>query len=348
MTTADAQHDRSGRITRGWRAFRRWRRTRPFWGGLFLALSGVEIFGTTQMSLAGLSFQMGPTGFLSWLIPTILVACGMLMWFTPQQRMFYAIVGSVTAVFSLIAVNLGGFFIGLLLGMVGGALGFAWTPTAPAQPDAPDDGPDSDGAPLVAGADGLSDGNQGWPVGDEPDRPVSAEASPGTPPSDMLHDTLPQPRNPLREPAPHNPAGYDDGWSGSSRYDDGQDDAGRYGGPSDPEHHSAHWPFGDRPADGDPAPAATEPSARRNPPVYGALLLALSLSVAGGLVVHNALPATRGRTLPHRGAADPGCAEGHAGHQSVRGASGHPRRDAVGRQHPHRHRGRDPGPLRRR
>jgi hypothetical protein len=117
-----------------WRSFTRWRRSRPFWGGLFTLLAGLEIFGTTQMSLGGLTFQMGPTGFLSWLIPTILALCGVLMWFTPQQRMFYSIVGAVTAVFSLVAVNLGGFLFGLLLGMVGTALGFAWTPVTQATP----------------------------------------------------------------------------------------------------------------------------------------------------------------------------------------------------------------------
>jgi len=86
---------------------------------------------------------MGPTGYLSWLIPAVLIACGMLMWFTPQQRMFYAVVAVVTAVFSLIGVNLGGFFIGMLLGLVGGALGFAWVPPrvadAPVRPPRPVD-----------------------------------------------------------------------------------------------------------------------------------------------------------------------------------------------------------------
>ncbi|MBO4210126.1 DUF6114 domain-containing protein, partial [Micromonospora echinofusca] len=143
MTTANPQHARPGGLARAWRGFRRWRRARPFWGGLLTALAGVEIFLTTQMSLGGLSFQMGPTGFLSWLIPTMLVSCGMLMWFSPQQRMFYAIVGAMTAVFSLIAVNLGGFFIGMLFGMVGGALGFAWAPTVvrPARVAEPSGGP---------------------------------------------------------------------------------------------------------------------------------------------------------------------------------------------------------------
>ena len=144
MTSPTPQPVRTSPLVRGWRAFRVWRRTRPFWGGLFTILSGLEIFASTQGSLGGLSFQMGPTGFLSWLIPTILVACGLLMWFSPAQRMFYAIVAAVTAVFSLIGVNLGGFFIGMLLGMVGSALGFAWTPIAPRQPEAAGDEPEAE------------------------------------------------------------------------------------------------------------------------------------------------------------------------------------------------------------
>ncbi|BCB85769.1 DUF6114 domain-containing protein [Phytohabitans suffuscus] len=137
VTSSTPLHARTGALVRGWRAFRVWRWTRPFWGGLFTVLSGLEIFATTQGSLGSLSFQLGPTGFLSWLIPTILVACGLLMWFTPGQRMFYSVVAAMTAVFSLIGVNLGGFLLGLLLGMVGSALGFAWTPVAPPEPPEP-------------------------------------------------------------------------------------------------------------------------------------------------------------------------------------------------------------------
>lgn len=193
MTTAETQHARSGRFGQAWRGFRRWRRARPFWGGLFTALAGLEIFGTTQMSLGGLTFQMGPTGFLSWLIPVILFACGMLMWFSPPQRLFYAIVAAVTAVYSLIGVNLGGFFLGLLFGMVGSALGFAWVPAkTPPAIVAPDEPVDETG-PV-----------DGDPVDD--DRPELVdellprqreEAATGP-----LTDALPEPRNPLREPAP--------------------------------------------------------------------------------------------------------------------------------------------------
>ncbi|MCN0154477.1 DUF6114 domain-containing protein [Salinispora arenicola] len=141
-----------------WRAFRQWRRARPFWGGLLTLLAGLEIFGTTQMSLGGLTVQMGPTGFLSWLIPTILVTCGLLIWFSAHQRIFYAVVAAVTAIFALIGVNLGGFFVGMLLGIVGSALAFAWT-RDPRPPDQHGSEP-ADGSPDQHGsepADGSPD-----------------------------------------------------------------------------------------------------------------------------------------------------------------------------------------------
>ncbi|MEU7842962.1 DUF6114 domain-containing protein [Micromonospora sp. NPDC049114] len=135
MTTTNPAHARPGGTTaQVWRSFRRWQRSRPFWGGLLTALAGVEMFASTRMTLNGLSFHSGATGLLSLLIPVILVACGLLLWFTPAQRLFYSIVAAVTAVYSLIGLNLGGFFVGLLLGIVGSALAFAWTPTSPPPP----------------------------------------------------------------------------------------------------------------------------------------------------------------------------------------------------------------------
>ncbi|MEV4664364.1 hypothetical protein AB0J85_20735 [Micromonospora echinofusca] len=52
-----------------------------------------------------------------------------------MQRISYAVVASVTALFSLIGAGLGGFFGGLLLGLVGSALALVWAPDArPATP----------------------------------------------------------------------------------------------------------------------------------------------------------------------------------------------------------------------
>jgi hypothetical protein len=132
VTTANPSHARPGGPAQAWRVFRRWQRRRPFWGGLLTALAGLEMFASTRMTLNGLSFHSGATGLLSLLIPVILVSCGVLLWLTPAQRLFYSIVAAVTAVYSLIGLNLGGFFVGLLLGIVGSALAFAWTPAGPA------------------------------------------------------------------------------------------------------------------------------------------------------------------------------------------------------------------------
>ncbi|WP_246835430.1 DUF6114 domain-containing protein, partial [Micromonospora sp. MH33] len=130
MTNADPQHVRAGGAGGVWRGFHSWRRTRPFWGGLLTALAGLEMFASTRMTLNGLSFHSGSTGLYSLLIPVILLSCGLLLWFSPGQRLFYSIVAMVTTVYSLMGLNLGGFFLGLLLGIIGSALAFAWTPIA--------------------------------------------------------------------------------------------------------------------------------------------------------------------------------------------------------------------------
>ncbi|MER7892002.1 DUF6114 domain-containing protein [Micromonospora sp. NPDC094482] len=165
MTTANPSPARPGGPAQAWRSFRRWQRSRPFWGGLFTALAGIEMFASTRMTVNGLSFHSGATGLLSLLIPVILVSCGLLLWFSPAQRLFYSIVAAVTAVYSLIGLNLGGFFVGLLLGMVGSSLAFAWTPTTPTTPTEPEPA-----APL--GAESQSE--PAAPTEPEPDGAVAA------------------------------------------------------------------------------------------------------------------------------------------------------------------------------
>src|SRR5215467_9149588 len=115
--------------------FRQWRRSRPFWGGLLLLLSGIELFSSANLDLTAIQFHIGPEGFLSYLLPVLLLVCGLLVWLTLNQRFFYAIIGTLTAVYALIGLNLGGFLLGTLIGMIGGGLAFAWTPTDPGEPD---------------------------------------------------------------------------------------------------------------------------------------------------------------------------------------------------------------------
>ncbi|WP_410822437.1 DUF6114 domain-containing protein [Micromonospora sp. 050-3] len=180
MTTANPSHARPGGPAQAWRLFRRWQRSRPFWGGLLIALAGLEMFASTRMTLNGLSFHSGATGLLSLLIPIILVTCGLLLWFTPAQRLFYSVVAAVTAVYSLIGLNLGGFFVGLLLGIVGSALAFAWTPIRPAPPTPPQAEIEQDGdgrafaiAFVILGLAAVGLAGQPRAVQAAPSRPAS-------------------------------------------------------------------------------------------------------------------------------------------------------------------------------
>ncbi|KIR61059.1 MULTISPECIES: DUF6114 domain-containing protein [Micromonospora] len=107
-----------------WRA---WRRSRPFWGGLLVALGGAEILVTLRAPLPVI-LHVGPQGLAGYLVPVILLLCGVLLLAHPPQRLFYALVSLVLALVSWLTSNLGGFFVGMLLALVGGCLAFAWTP----------------------------------------------------------------------------------------------------------------------------------------------------------------------------------------------------------------------------
>jgi Family of unknown function (DUF6114) len=139
-----------------WRSFGRWRHRRPFWGCFFFILSGAELFFSANQSLGGISLHLGPTGFLSYLLPLIMVICAVLCLITPAQRLFYGIIGLLAALYSFIGLNLGGFFIGMLLGIVGGALIIAWGPPRQ-KPVNPDFVPIADQIEEAASSDASED-----------------------------------------------------------------------------------------------------------------------------------------------------------------------------------------------
>jgi hypothetical protein len=138
-----------------WRA---WRRSRPFWGGLLLLLAGLEL---VLLPLSGvlvhgglkLVIYIGIGGVFGVLIGALLIAAGTAVLVNPEHRSFYGIAGIVLGIASFPASNLGGFFIGMLLAIIGGALGYAWTPVATGA-----DGTGGPGAHRVRepGADGES------------------------------------------------------------------------------------------------------------------------------------------------------------------------------------------------
>ncbi|WAU81696.1 DUF6114 domain-containing protein [Streptomyces sp. Qhu-G9] len=114
-------------------AFRRWRAARPFWGGLLLALGGAEILLTQKASLK-VVMHIGMQGLAGYLLPLLMLICGLLILFNPAQRLFYSVLGVLFSLGTWLTSNLGGFFIGLLLGVVGSCLAFGWLPNQEPRP----------------------------------------------------------------------------------------------------------------------------------------------------------------------------------------------------------------------
>jgi len=118
--------------------FRAWRHTRPFTGGLLVLLAGLELVLIPLMGDLGhgaikLVIYIGIGGVFGVLIGLLLIAAGIMLWVQPVHRVFYGIASIVLGIVSFPASNLGGFFIGMLLAIIGGSIGFAWAPVEPAQ-----------------------------------------------------------------------------------------------------------------------------------------------------------------------------------------------------------------------
>ena len=117
-------------VTKNWTTFKAWARHRPFVGGALTMLAGVEMFFSGQLDFGNIHVQMGIEGLQSTVLPIMLVLLGLLSMLMPVHRIFYGVIALVLAVYSLVGLNLGGFFIGMLLGAVGGILVVSWMPKA--------------------------------------------------------------------------------------------------------------------------------------------------------------------------------------------------------------------------
>ena len=144
--------------TRKWSTFAAWCRQRPFVGGILVVLAGVEMFFSGQLDVGSIHVQVGVEGMQAMIIPVIMVLVGILAIGMPVHRIFYGVIALVFSIYSLVGVNLGGFFIGMLLGAIGGVLTVAWLPkpVAPLQPGADSvvagddaDHPSAESRPLV-------------------------------------------------------------------------------------------------------------------------------------------------------------------------------------------------------
>ncbi|MFC6063381.1 DUF6114 domain-containing protein [Streptomyces ochraceiscleroticus] len=112
--------------------FRGWRRTRPFWAGLLLVLGGAELL-LVPLSPLGVLVSLGLGGLAALGIGLALIVAGLFLWCAPAARHYVSVNALILSVISFAATNLGGFLVGMGLGIAGAAMGFGWTPL-PEQP----------------------------------------------------------------------------------------------------------------------------------------------------------------------------------------------------------------------
>ncbi|MFD0278506.1 DUF6114 domain-containing protein [Kitasatospora sp. NPDC127111] len=117
----------TARSARGWRG---WRGRRPFWGGLLVLLGGAEILFTLRAPLP-VVLHIGMQGLAGYLVPVVMVICGALILLNPTQRLFYSVLAVLSSLASWITSNLGGFLLGMILGVLGACLTFGWLPDQP-------------------------------------------------------------------------------------------------------------------------------------------------------------------------------------------------------------------------
>ncbi|MER6342672.1 DUF6114 domain-containing protein [Streptomyces tendae] len=140
----------AGQFTRRRLQFRAWRGARPFWAGLFVALGGLPIayFPYANLQIGHLTLAMSTTaGAGSLIIGVLLVVLGVSLWFQKHVRVFAGVAAILLALVSIPVSNLGGFLIGFLFALVGGAMAVSWVPGEPPRTEPPLEGKGTDGAP---------------------------------------------------------------------------------------------------------------------------------------------------------------------------------------------------------
>ena len=106
---------------------RRWRRSRPFWAGLLLLLGGAELL-LVPLSPLTVLVSLGLGGLAALGIGLALMVAGLFLWCTPAAHHYVSVNALILSVLSFAATNLGGFLVGMGLGIAGSAMGFGWTP----------------------------------------------------------------------------------------------------------------------------------------------------------------------------------------------------------------------------
>lgn len=126
--TPEHDHDTAATPARHVSRFAAWRWRRPFWGGVVLTFAGVVIMATMLQGSLDVALASGVTGVAGYVLPGIMILCGLLLLFSPAQRIFYSIVGLLASLGSWATSNMGAFMVGTVIGVIGSTMAFGWLP----------------------------------------------------------------------------------------------------------------------------------------------------------------------------------------------------------------------------
>lgn len=121
------------RVARVRHALYRYLTTRPTIGCVLLAAGGWFVLRPVVASTFQFLAYLGVGGAQIYILGGGMVAAALVAFFAPAQRHFPALMAMAFSIASLPLANLGGWLIGMVLGIVGSGLIFAWTPYSDAQ-----------------------------------------------------------------------------------------------------------------------------------------------------------------------------------------------------------------------
>lgn len=109
-----------------WSKFRLWRRTRPLAGSILMFLSSLLLLA---LGIYFLPFAfLTNTVWISLFLGGLLLIMALVQLFLPTYAVLTGSIGILVSLVSFFTSSFGGLFIGMVLGIIGGALSLAWRP----------------------------------------------------------------------------------------------------------------------------------------------------------------------------------------------------------------------------
>lgn len=113
------------------RGFTHWRKARPFGAGLLMIFAGAIILTPAYLSfeVSNIMIQISTiSGVSTLLVGVLLIVCGLMTWGQPDARILTGVTAMLLGFVALPTSNFGGFIIGTLFALAGGAWALSWAP----------------------------------------------------------------------------------------------------------------------------------------------------------------------------------------------------------------------------